>query len=190
MISEKASLNYCKNLAAIENYQKAVESEEFYEIHHRLEDLGFSKKDLIYLGLYYNVPPEELVFMSKSEHMSHHNKGDKNPYNKVSHLYKGENNPAYGRTWVYKGDERLYIDKNELNTYLSKGYIHGLKANFNDRSGANNNQFGKTGIDSAYYLHYMVKGEIPPAVLKSMESKWNWRPFYKNFAHLYPDSVY
>ena len=167
---------YCSDYTAIENYKEAVKSTEFYEIHHRLEDLGFSKKDLIYLGLYYNVPPDELIYMSKSAHMSHHNKGDKNPFKKVSYLYRGENSPTYGKKWVEKDGEKKFIDESKLNSYLSKGYKNGFTWTGNSRKGTNNPQYGKSDIEAAYYWKYISKGEIPPAVLKSMESKYDWTP--------------
>lgn len=79
MISSYSKI-YCNgSLQSVENYDIAKKDAEKWVIHHRLEDLGFSKKDLIYLGLYYGVPANELIFMPNSEHTRHHNKGEKNP---------------------------------------------------------------------------------------------------------------
>ena len=69
---------YCKDYQNIENYEKAL-ADNFvgWECHHRLETHtpegerrgeDISHKELIALGLYYNRPPEELIFLTESEH--------------------------------------------------------------------------------------------------------------------------
>lgn len=62
----------CEPLEKIEGFKDALESEEKYVIHHRLEDSGISRRELIKLGLYYKRPAEELVWMTDSEHKRHH----------------------------------------------------------------------------------------------------------------------
>lgn len=176
MISKSLHKICSEDISLIENYQEAVSSPELWVAHHRLEDLGFSKENLIYLGLYYGVPANELIFMTNSEHMSHHNKGDKNPFKKVSHLYRGENNPCYGKKWIEKDGKRLYVDESEINDYRSKGYTLGYTYSGPSRQGKNNSQYGKTDIESAYYWKYITRQEVPPKVWKTMESKWNWTP--------------
>ena len=70
---------YCKEYTKIENYDKALANNfEDWECHHKLEvhsDYKNTYKDLIMMNLYYNRPPEELIFMPKSEHKSLHHKG-------------------------------------------------------------------------------------------------------------------
>ena len=69
---------YCKDYENIENYEKAL-ADNFvgWEVHHRLEthtpdgkrrevDIGY--KELIALGMYYNRPAEELIFLTRREH--------------------------------------------------------------------------------------------------------------------------
>ena len=70
--------NYCKDYQNIENYEKAkADNFKGWHCHHRLEthtpdgkrrlaDIGYEK--LIALGMYYNRPAEELIFLTTREH--------------------------------------------------------------------------------------------------------------------------
>ena len=66
----------CKDYKQIENYQKAIRDKtRVWHCHHKLEiheDYLNSKDDLIAMGLYYNRPPEELIFLTPEEHGSLH----------------------------------------------------------------------------------------------------------------------
>ena len=125
---------YCKDYQDIENYE-AAKKDDFigWHCHHRLEthtpdgerrevDIGY--KELITLGLYYNRPAEELIFLTTSEHGRLHMKG-KQAWNKgkkmseelcrknseshkgkhasdetrrkMSAMRKGEKHPMYGK---------------------------------------------------------------------------------------------
>ena len=81
MIANIKSLEkYCTDYKKIETYAEAVKSPLKYDLHHRLEiDEMQSRSDLIFLHLYYNRPPEELIFLAHGEHVRLHNRGDKNP---------------------------------------------------------------------------------------------------------------
>ena len=71
---------YCKDYTQIENYAEAVKSQLRYDCHHKREIIeNKSKKDLIAENLYYDRPPEELVFLEHREHMRLHKEGEKNP---------------------------------------------------------------------------------------------------------------
>ena len=69
---------YCKDYENIENYQKAKKDNfKGWECHHRLEthtsdgirrEFDISYKELKALNLYYHRPPEELIFLPRSEH--------------------------------------------------------------------------------------------------------------------------
>lgn len=71
------------NIELIENYEKA-EADNFkgWDIHHRDEirllpsgmTVIRTKEELIENGRYYNCPPNELIFMKRSEHLSMHHK--------------------------------------------------------------------------------------------------------------------
>ena len=65
---------YCKDYENIENYQKALaDNFKGWEVHHRKE-AEFSRKELIALGMYYNVSSEELIFLTRAEHNKLHKK--------------------------------------------------------------------------------------------------------------------
>lgn len=67
---------YCSNYEQIENYQEAISSPEKWDCHHRLEETGLSKKDLINKGMYYNRPASELIFLTHKEHTKIHKMGN------------------------------------------------------------------------------------------------------------------
>ena len=77
MINHIYARQYCKNYEQIENYQEAVNSPEMWDCHHRLEETGLSKKDLIDKDMYYNRPANELIFLTHRTHVSLHKKGNK-----------------------------------------------------------------------------------------------------------------
>lgn len=72
---------YCKDFQKIENFMEAYNDlNETWHCHHRLEihnDYENTMEDLILMNLYYDRPPEELIFLRASEHLSLHNKGKK-----------------------------------------------------------------------------------------------------------------
>ena len=84
---------YCKNYQDIENYEKAkVDDFIGWECHHRLEthtpdgkrrDVDIPHKELKALGMYYNRPAEELIFLTSREH---------NAYRKGRHLSEEHRN--------------------------------------------------------------------------------------------------
>lgn len=69
----KDAYRYCsEDLSFIENYDKAtVDIYEIWEMHHRLEE-SYTRKELIKMGLYYNRPANELIFLTREEHNKLH----------------------------------------------------------------------------------------------------------------------
>lgn len=95
---------YCKDIESVKNYDKAkADNFKNWHCHHVLEThnsdgerrlVDISHDELKALGMYYNVPAEQLIFMSSSEHLSLHNKGKLSPKtvehrNKISEALKG-----------------------------------------------------------------------------------------------------
>lgn len=84
--------NFCDKPELIENYDKAiVDKTQVWECHHRLEKF-FSREWLIEHNDYYNVSPNELIFLTKSEHSSLHHKGkvvSEESKKKMSEVRKG-----------------------------------------------------------------------------------------------------
>lgn len=100
---------YCKEPEKIENYEKAKKDDFVgWECHHRLEThtpegerriVDITQKELKALRMYYNRPPEELIFLMIKEHHEYR-KGKKlseETKNKIGEAKKGEKNPNYGK---------------------------------------------------------------------------------------------
>ena len=92
MINEYRAKLYCKeDISKIKNYDKAIaDTTQTWDCHHMTETWwNCSKQDLIDNECYYNRKACELIFLTKAEHLSLHN--------------KGKNNPNFGRTSTMKG---------------------------------------------------------------------------------------
>lgn len=77
MYSVKQAHAYCcEAITKIQGFVAASESPEKYHIHHRFEDMGLSRKDLIELGLLYHRPACELLFIEGREHNHRHSTED------------------------------------------------------------------------------------------------------------------
>lgn len=128
----------CEPLENIENYHEAMAAPEKWCCHHRwgISPVGvFSKEYLISIGLYYNRPACELVFMRESEHQSMHNKhrrGDtreklaeaarkfftgrkhsEETRRKISESKLGDKNPMYGKPGTNLG--KKFTDEHRAN---------------------------------------------------------------------------
>lgn len=78
---------YCMTPELIENYDLAIaDKEKVWICHHRKEEF-YTSKELIEMGMYYNVPPEDLVFCrSEKEHHKYPHKG----IEKVKECHRGK----------------------------------------------------------------------------------------------------
>lgn len=75
---------YCKDYENIENYDKALaDNFKGWDCHHRLQTwtsdgerrpVDITAAELIALGMYYNRPADELIFLTESEHNNLHKK--------------------------------------------------------------------------------------------------------------------
>lgn len=98
---------YCRDdISKIENYHDAINSPEQYVLHHRLEltldgEFAHTPEDLKRMGMYYNRPYFELIFLTKSEHQRIHAQNRSNSsLNKMKSslsLRTGELNNFYGK---------------------------------------------------------------------------------------------
>ena len=101
---------YCKDYENIENYQKA-KADDFigWDCHHRKE-VELSRKELISIGMYYNRPASELIFLIRNEHIILHNKGrslSEEHKKKLSEASKGRRHTEEARkkmSEVHKGN--------------------------------------------------------------------------------------
>ena len=79
MINEYYAKRFCsEEISLIENYQEAISDQtKTWDTHHRREcdENGrtlFTKKQLIEMGLYFNRPASELIFVTRSMHSKLH----------------------------------------------------------------------------------------------------------------------
>ena len=85
---------FCRTPELIENYDKAIaDTTQVWQCHHRLEThnsdgerrlVDISSAELIALDMYFDRPPEELIFLTQTEHVSLHKK-EKLTQNKGKH---------------------------------------------------------------------------------------------------------
>ena len=107
---------YCKDIEDVENYDKAA-ADDFkgWHCHHRLEThtsdgerrlVDISMDELKALGMYYNRPAEELIFLTSREHNAFNkgrpgpNKGKKfseEARRKMAEAKKGKPSPRKGK---------------------------------------------------------------------------------------------
>ena len=119
---------YCKNYQSIENYEKAKKDNfKGWHCHHRLEThtsdgerrlVDITQKELKALNMYYHRPPEELIFLPRSEHEAFR-KGKPRSVEtrrKLSEVNKGEKNPMYGKH-LSEEHKKQISSANKGNTY-------------------------------------------------------------------------
>lgn len=106
MTDLKYAKKYCENYTEIENYDKALnDTTQLYDCHHRLENLGFSRQQLIEMGMYYNVEPWELIFITHSEHMILHHKGKKHSDSTKQKISNSIRSMEHFKEWVQRATD-------------------------------------------------------------------------------------
>ena len=120
---------YCSDIENVENYQKAKKDNFIgWRCHHRLEThnsdgerrlVDISYKELKALGMYYNRPASELIFLTSREHNALHTKGKQGYWKgklfseeakkRMGEAKKGENNPAFGKHWYNNGKISIMV---------------------------------------------------------------------------------
>lgn len=90
---------FCTDYTKIENYEEAISDKtQTWDCHHRNERF-YSSQELKDLGLYYDCPPCELIFLKVPEHKKQYHKGAQHTEDwneKISKSMKGK------QTW-WKG---------------------------------------------------------------------------------------
>ena len=117
---------YCKDYENIENYDKAkADNFKGWHCHHRLEThtsdggrrpVDISVAELQALGMYYNRPAEELIFLPRSEHNAFNkgrpgpNKGKKfseEARRKMAEAKKGKPSPNKGKCFSEEAKKKM-----------------------------------------------------------------------------------
>lgn len=137
MINELGAYAYCsEDISKIENYDKALNDKtQIWVCHHRREiSENKSSKELKTEGKYYHLNADELIFLTKSQHTTLHNKG-KHPSlesrnkNRLAHLNKKPWNK--GKKNVYSEEMLQRMSNSHKGQYLSDVYrnkiSHSLK---------------------------------------------------------------
>lgn len=123
MISKNIVKSYCNNYTEIENYSEAVlDNTQVWHCHHRKEiEDGKSMEQLIQEGLYYNRPPEELIFLKMNEHRSLH-KHSEETISKMSESAKRRSTEEYKRKMseAFKGKKHPLFGKHLPDEYKRK----------------------------------------------------------------------
>lgn len=162
MVKYKLAKRYCcEDISLIENYEQAKRDLlEVWDIHHRKEDEGYSREELIDSDMYYHRPASELKFLTHAEHSSLHNKGDKNPFygkqlseehrEKISlnHAdFSGERNPNYGKHRSEETKKKLSeAQKGEKNHMYEKHHSEETRRKMSEaQKGEKSHMYGKTG---------------------------------------------
>ena len=121
---------YCKDYENIENYE-AAKKDNFkgWCCHHRLETwtsdgerraVDITAAELQALGLYWNRPADELIFMKKSEHKQLHMKGEKNPMYGKQGYWKGKTGPNKGKHFSEEHKKKIGETKKGNKNMLGK----------------------------------------------------------------------
>ena len=80
---------YCKEYENIENYQKALADNFVGWLCHHRKGVDIPREELKALGMYYDRPAEELIFLTLGEHRKLH-KFSEETKNKISEAKKGK----------------------------------------------------------------------------------------------------
>ena len=152
---------YCKEPEKIENYEKAKKDNfKGWECHHRLEThnsdgerrlVDITADELKALDMYYNRPPEELIFLTIKEHNAF-NKGkhlSEEHKKKLSEASKGNTN-VRGMHWFNNGKI------NKLCYECPEGFADGRLNNSNKNIGKHwftNDTDNYFGLECPYGYH-------------------------------------
>lgn len=122
MINEIKTKKYCcEDISKIENYLLAVnDTTQIWQVHHKWEisTVGkFSRNYLISIGIYWNRPADELIFLTKSDHTRIHKIGNNNRTGKkVTEDKKpiGIKNGMYGKHHSEDTKQRMRVIRNSV----------------------------------------------------------------------------
>ena len=89
MINEYKAKRYCKEeISKIENYEQAVnDTTQVWDLHHILGEI-LTREQLLDHDFYYDVPSCMLKFVTRAEHNSIHQSGNKNTFYGKKHSYE------------------------------------------------------------------------------------------------------
>ena len=115
---------YCKEYENIENYQKAL-ADNFvgWCCHHR-KGVYIAVEKLKALGMYYNRPASELIFLTESEHDILHKKGkslSEEHKKKLSEAHKGKKRSEETRKKIAEAKKNISEETRKKMSEAKKG---------------------------------------------------------------------
>ena len=107
------NVTYCLTPELIENYEKAInDTAQIWICHHRAE-ICYTREELIKKGDYYNVPPQNLIFLTPKEHTYLHSRITSNSRCKGKH-WKNSKETVEKRISFLKGKKFSQEHKKRL----------------------------------------------------------------------------
>lgn len=110
---------FCTHPELIENYDKAIADKTcIWKCHHKKEEF-YTRPELIDLDMYYNVPPEDLVFVKDEKmHQEYPHKGQVVKYTegvrrKLSEARKGK--PSWNKGKHFSEEAKRKLSKSHTN---------------------------------------------------------------------------
>ena len=167
MICERTIKDYCcEDPHLIENYNDAINDKtQTWDCHHRLEiDLDKTAKELEELGLYWNRPASELIFLTASEHSKLHN--------------IGKNNPMYGSCLSVEHRQRI---SNSLKETLKNPNIRQyrseiVKGDKNPFYGKQHTEESKQKMSKAHSIKYKWLTQTGEIIIMDKGNAGRWHP--------------
>lgn len=174
MLENSGVYRFCKDdISKIENYEQAInDKENVWCCHHRLEltldgDYAHSKEDLIRMGMYYNRPYFELIFMKDNEHSSLHRKAEAKAGKKLF------------------GGPRKEKHSLEERRSQSIGHLDGISKLFYEKFNKLPFEASKLYHEEKYaYKHFgCFRDEIPENKIKEYKKKIFGREYVKHYGY-------
>lgn len=153
----------CEDISLIENYNEAVnDTTQVWDCHHRKEiELNKNRQELIDIGLYYNRPANELVFITHSDHTRLHqtnkkvNQSTKDLISEAAKKRVGDKNPFYGKRHTEESRQKI-------------------KDNHPDFKGEKHPMYGKHHTEEAKQKMKKPKSEEHKQKLRKPKRKYKW----------------
>ena len=147
---------YCKDIENVENFEKAkADNFKGWDCHHRLEthtsdgdrrEVDIARKELVALDMYYNRPTEELIFLTRSEHIILHNHSIERG-KKISKTKTGQHRSDETKRKLsisHKGKHLSEETKNKMSKALKgRSFSEETKKRISEKSKGNTNTKGR-----------------------------------------------
>ena len=153
----------CEDISLIENYNEAVnDTTQIWDCHHRKEiELNKNRQELIDMGLYYNRPASELVFITHANHTKLHQtnkkvkQSTKDLLSDAAKKRVGDKNSFYGKRHTEESKQKM-------------------KDNHPDFKGEKHPMYGKHHTEESIQKMKKPKSEEHKQKLRKPKRKYKW----------------